>query len=174
MNTLRMGMYNWYTNERNGLTLGRDFICFSKGDDFTVMYQSHINVDAVKAGYAKYWLGKPKPAGPAYDGCDERNYGLGQILKFIEFGPPNIIKFCSLRAWYTDLHSQHIYLTRDPSKFLTLAKYSRKALHMSDTQLAKYCYDQALALLVAYPGINYFKRMADAYIKAGKYYDHGE
>jgi hypothetical protein len=174
MNTLRMGLYNWYTNEKLGFTLGREFICFSKGDDFTVMYQSQVNIDAVKAGYAQYWLGKPKPTGPIYDGCDEREYGLGQILKFIEFGPPSIIKFCSLRAWYTDYHTQHIYLTRDPSKFLTLAKYSRKALHMSNSMLAKYCYEQGLALLVAYPGINYFKRMAEAYFEAGKYYDTGE
>lgn len=173
MNTLRMGLYNWYTCHKAGLELGKDFICFSKGDDFTVMFKSHVDREFIKQTYNKYWLGKPKPNGPIYDGCDERMSGLGQILKFIEFGPPNTIKFCSLRAWYTNYHTQHIYLTRDPGKFTTLSKYSRKALHLSDAKIAQYCYDQALALKVSTGGIQYFDDMAKMYIKIGRYYEHG-
>jgi len=173
MNTLRMGLYNWYTNWRAGLTLGRDFVCFSKGDDFTVMYRGHVDLAKVKHTYTILWLGKPKASGPIYDGCDERIHGIGQILKFIEFGPPQTIKFCSLRAWLVDPHTQHIYLTRDPGKFTTLAKYSRKALHLSDSRLAAYCRDQGLALRVAYPGVEYFTQMADAYERCAQYYDHG-
>lgn len=173
MNTLRMGLYNWYTNWKAGLVLGQDFVCFSKGDDFTVMYRNTIDIPHVKHIYAHIWLAKPKASGPSYDGCDERVSGLGQILKFIEFGPPNTIKFCSLRAWITDPHTQHIYLTRDPSKFSTLGKYSRKALHLSDAKLASYCRDQAMALKIAYPGIKYFEEYADAYFECARYYDGG-
>lgn len=159
MNTLRMGFYNWYTNHKLGLQLNRDFICFSKGDDFTVMYKNYVDIDKVKRGYSEYWLGKP-------DGdFDERIHGLGQILKFIEHGPPCTIKFCSLRAWYSDLDKMHIFLTRDPSKFLTLAKYSRKALHLPADRLCEYYYDQAVALLSNYKGITYFEDMAKMYLK---------
>jgi hypothetical protein len=173
MNTLRMGFYNWFTNEQSGLVLDRHFVCFSKGDDFTVMYNSQVDTEQVRIAYSKYWLGKPKPSGPIYDGCDERNYGLGQILKFIEFGPPNTIKFCSLRAWYTNPHTQHICLTRDPGKFTQLSKYSRKALHLGSQDLGSYCFDQALALRTAYGGIHYFDDMANMYIKTGQYYMSG-
>lgn len=170
MNTLRMGLYNWFTNEAAGLELNSDFVCFSKGDDFTVMYRRNVDLDYVKRTYGTYWLAKPKPNGPAYDGCDERIGGLGQILKFIEFGPPESIKFCSLRAWVTNPHTQHIYLTRDPGKFTTLAKYSRKALHLSGDKLSQYFIDQAVALETAYPGIDYFTSMAVAYRKMAHYY----
>lgn len=175
MNTLRMGLYNWYTNEKAGLILNKDFICFSKGDDFTVMYQSHLDRSIPKRAYDKYWLKKPKFSGPIYDGLDDRVYGIGQILKFIEFGDPNTIKFCSLRAWYVDYRAKHIFLTRDPAKFLTLSKYSRKACHFNNKLLAQYCYDQALALKTSYNGIDYFDKFALEYIKVGNYYDkHSE
>lgn len=171
MNTLRMGMYNWFTNYKLGLEFGKHFICFSKGDDFTVMYKLGLDFAKVKRGYDDLWLKKPKFTGPAYEGLDERIYGLGQILKFIEFGPPCSIKFCSLRAWYTNYHTQHIYLTRDPGKFTTLSKYSRKFLHLSKLDKARYLYDQALALRVSYPGIHYFEDMAAMYEKLARYLD---
>lgn len=174
MNTLRMGLYNWYTNHRAGLVLGQDFYCFSKGDDFTVMYKRLVNTKLVREWYTtRLWLGKPKPNGPSYDGCDERVFGLGQILKFIDFGPPNTIKFCSLRAWYTNHHTQHIYLTRDPAKFTTLAKYSRKALHLSDNALAEYLIDQAVSLETSCNNIHYFSDFALAYRKIAEYYKGG-
>lgn len=169
MNTLRMGFYNWYTNERSGLNIHWDFECFSKGDDFTVMYHIRLGEFSIKDKYRKYWLAKHKPDGPSYEGCDERIHGLGQILKFIELGEPNSIKFCSLRAWYTGPGTQHIYLTRDPSKFYTLAKYSRKACHMTNAELAKYCNDQADALLKSYAGVHYFETMAQQYQAVAQY-----
>jgi hypothetical protein len=159
MNTLRMGFYNWYTNYKMGLKLNEDFVCFSKGDDFTVMYKNYISINEISKGYKRYWLGKPE------SDFDDRNYGLGQILKFIEFGYPNSIKFCSLRAWYTSNNSMHIYLTRNPDKFMTLAKYSRKALHLSAERLSEYYNDQAIALLSSYKGIKYFEDMAHLYQK---------
>lgn len=173
MNTLRMGLYNWYTCWKMGLRINEDFVCFSKGDDFTVMFRESVDIDKVRASYDSIWLKKPKFDGPIHEGCDERIYGIGQILKFIEFGPPNTIKFCSLRAWYTNLHTMHIYLTRNPDKFTTLAKYSRKALHLSDAKLAEYLCDQALALIISYPKIKYFRAMANCYLKAANNYRHG-
>jgi hypothetical protein len=170
MNTLRMGLYNWFTNYKAGLKLGTDYQCFSKGDDFSVIYNQLVDLDHVKSTYDAYWLKKPKITGPIYEGIDDRIYGLGQILKFIEFGPPNSFKFCSLRSWYTDPFSQHIYLTRDPSKFTTLSKYSRKALHMSNKELVNYLLDQALAIKVSSAGLHYFDDMAKAYEDAAAYY----
>jgi len=172
MNTLRMGMYNWFTNYKLGLEFGKHFICFSKGDDFTVMYKLGVNLSKVKLGYDELWLKKPKFTGPAYEGLDDRIYGIGQILKFIEFGPPSSIKFCSLRAWYTNYHTQHIFLTRDPGKFTTLSKYSRKFLIMGKKDKARYLYDQALALITSYPGINYFQDMAAMYLRMAKTIDN--
>lgn len=165
MNTLRMGFYNWYTLEKGHLRFGQDFVCFSKGDDFSVMLRLHVGENLVRFYYNKYWLGKPKPTGPIYDGLDERIHGLGQILKMLDFGPPNTFKFCSLRAWYKNYGTQHIYLTRNPDKLTTLSKYSRKILHLGGAAAARYCLDQALALKVSYAGIDYFDAMSDMYIK---------
>lgn len=166
MNTLRMGFYNWYTNEKAGLKINQDFVAFAKGDDFTVMYHiKHHALDVYNTVYKPLWLGK-------HSGCgiDNRVYGLGQILKFIETGPPTIIKFCSLRAWYTDEASGHIYLTRDVNKFMYLSKYSRKVLHMSCNDAAAYCLSQAEALEVSYPGIEYCIKMAKCYRLAANRY----
>jgi len=170
MNTLRMGMYNWFTNHKAHLTFGKEFVCFSKGDDFTVMYNIRLGEFNVADAYKKYWLSKAKPNGPSWDGCDERIYGLGQILKFIETGAPNSIKFCSLRAWYTDNCTQHIYLTRDPSKFTTLSKYSRKLCHMTCSDAAEYCIAQAQALETTYPGVEYFLTFAQVYREKARQY----
>jgi hypothetical protein len=165
MNTLRMGFYNWYTLERGHLDFGKDFVCFSKGDDFSVMFGLHVDEDIVRHYYKTYWLGKPKPTGPAYEGLDDRIYGLGQILKMLDFGPPNTFKFCSLRAWYKNYGTQHIFLTRNPDKLTTLSKFSRKVLHLGGAAAARYCLDQALALKVSYANINYFDAMSDMYVK---------
>jgi len=170
MNTLRMGFYNWYTNEKAGLKFHQHFVCFSKGDDFTVMYSIALGKFSIEQAYRKYWLAKAKPNGPAWDGCDERVYGLGQILKFIEVGEPKDIKFCSLRAWYVDGTSQHIFLTRDPSKFTRLSKYSRKLCHMSNRQAAEYCHDQAYALRSSYSGLRYFEKFAECYDTVATWY----
>lgn len=169
MNTLRMGMYNWFTNYRAGLKFGRDFVAFSKGDDFTVMYHIKLGLFNVQEAYRKYWLAKAKPNAP--NEADDRVYGLGQILKFIETGEPNSIKFCSLRAWYVDGITQHIYLTRDPAKFLALTKYSRKIQGMNERQASNYCLQQAQALRVSYPGLDYMEALASAYDKKALWYD---
>lgn len=170
MNTMRMGLYNWYTNERNQLRFGHDFICFSKGDDFTVMY--HVKYDNdygkynIQKAYKKYWLAKNKPKDPTGPEYDNRVYGLGQILKFIEFGHPNSIKFCSLRAWYRNPNSEHIYLTRNPSKFYDLGMYSRKSRVKSARDCALYLIDQAIALNVNYPKIQFFNVIVGKYLDA--------
>lgn len=170
MNTIRMGLYNWYTNEKAGLKIKVHFQAFSKGDDFTVMYHIGLGKFNIQEAYRAYWLAKAKPDGPSYNGRDERCYGLGQILKFIEHGDPNMIKFCSLRAWYTDNLTQHIYLTRDPKKFMTLSKYSRKTKCLTDYQVALYLEAQAEALEANYSQIDYFMAMAQCYrIRASQF-----
>lgn len=165
MNTLRMGFYNWYTNEMNGFKFLRDFICFAKGDDFTVMYHYLVDKSEAEAGYWRYFLAKFKPK---LNEPDERQFGLGQILKFIEFGGPEIIKFCSLRAYLTDEITQHIYLMRNPAKFLHLSKYSRKTVHYRQHERIAYLLQQAEALRSMYPGIRYMQAMSDLYVETAK------
>lgn len=162
MNTIRMGLYVWFWNHMEGLRFGRHFICFSKGDDFTIMYNPHLGRYINRQSYLKYFLAKAKPNAP--NEADNRQHGLGQIMKFVEFGTPLIIKFCSLRAWYTDPVTGHIVLTRDPSKFAGLSKYSRKTRLMQGKAIGYYCLDQAEALHSSYLGLHYFDAMADAYM----------
>lgn len=161
MNTLRMGFYNWYTNEMAGLQFYKDFVCFAKGDDFTVMYSIHLGKFNVQQAYRKYWLAKSKPNAP--NEADDRVFGLGQILKFIEVGPPTIIQFCSLRAYYTNYQTGHIILVRNPAKFLGLSKFSRKTPHATLATRVAYLISQAEALEVSYPQIHYFQDMAQLY-----------
>lgn len=163
-NTLRMALYNRYVNDRAGLKYGVDYVCFAKGDDFTVMYKDYVKNDFIEKAYYKYFL----PACKDLTKPDTRIYGLGQVLKMLDFGDASSLKFCSLRSWFKD--GQHIILTRDPKKFFTLSKYSRKIKCMTKIQKAKYCIEQAIALEVAYPGIKIFDTMAQAYrIRAKQY-----
>lgn len=160
-NTIRMALYNRFTMDMAGYKYGHDYIAFSKGDDFTVMFNpTHITDTQVEQAYWRYFLKKPEGD---YKQYDNRIYGLGQICKFLEFGPPSIIKFCSLRAWYINKQETKIRLTRDPAKFLTLSKYSRKMKAMKPIQKYAYLMDQALALNVSYKGLDYFDTMAALY-----------
>lgn len=159
-NTLRMALYNRYVNDKAGLKYGIDYIVFSKGDDFTVMYKQYITDEQIHNLYYKYFL----PANPDPSQPDTRIYGLGQVLKMLDIGGPETIKFCSLRAWIIDQH-QHIMLTRDPAKFSTLCKYSRKTKVYNVIQKAAYLIEQALALEQSYKGLEYFDAMAHAYIQ---------
>lgn len=163
MNTLRMGLYNMYVNEMAGLKHKQDFICFAKGDDFTVMYTNKITKSMVEAAYYRYFLPKTKLKNQLGLEYDDREFGLGQILKFIEIGEPTIIKFCSLRAWYINPYNQHIYLTRDPAKFYTVGAYSRKMRLLNAKQAKLYLYDQAYALQVNYPGVHFFEHVQKLY-----------
>lgn len=172
MNTMRMGLYNWYTNEVAGFEFHRDYICFSKGDDFTVMYNYHYDTEygryMIDKAYKKFWLSKYKPKNGEVE-YDARHYGLGQILKFIEFGQPNSIKFCSLRAWYIDPSSSHIYLTRNPEKFYGLGKFSRKLRTKNHREAVNYIIDQAIALHANYAGIEFFEEIIQNYLEAAYY-----
>lgn len=159
-NTLRMALYNRYVNDKAGLTYGKDYIVFSKGDDFTVMYKPYITDEQIHKMYYKYFLpANPNPAEP-----DTRIFGLGQVLKMLDIGGPESIKFCSLRAWIID-ENQHIMLTRDPAKFSTLCKYSRKTKTYNVIQKAAYLIEQAIALNQSYKGLEYFDTMANAYVQ---------
>jgi len=162
MNTIRMGLYNWFTNHKMHLEINEHYVCFSKGDDFTVMYNpvKLVDIEYAERGYRKYWLAKNKPNGDTKE-CDDRVYGIGQILKFIEFGQSESLKFCSLRAWIKNPKTNHIYLTRDPMRLFTQGKYSRKILNMKSAEKYIYLCQQAEALRISYPKINIFNKVAD-------------
>lgn len=167
MNTLRMGLYNMYTNEKAGLKHGVDFICFSKGDDFTVMYKSYITQEIANKIYEQVWLKKASPKSP--NEADNRIFGLGQILKFIELGPPKIFEFCSLKAYYID-DDQHIYLTRNPQKLTTLGRYSRKIKSMNDLCAAEYMLSLKEAIDSSYSQLEYFSQVAQCYATKAQWY----
>lgn len=159
MNTIRMAMYNRYVNDKAGLVYGKDYVCFSKGDDFTVMYKPYVKDSFITKLYYRYFLeANPDPSKP-----DTRIGGLGQVLKFLDISDGASIKFCSLRAWWLDEAETSIYLTRDPGKFYDIGKYSRKAKSYGGKQLVAYLNDQAIAYEKSYPGIRIFMYMAEQY-----------
>jgi len=159
MNTVRMALYNLYTNDRNGLIYEYHYIAWSKGDDFTVMYQNEVDIEYAQRGYRKYWLAKAKPNDPSFaDVYDNRTFGLGQILKMLDFGGPDSFEFCSLNAWYTNYITGHITLTRDLKKLTKLANYSRKTKIMNNIEVYQYIVDQVVALQASYKGIQYIDK----------------
>lgn len=159
MNTIRMVLYNRYVNDKAGLKFGEDYVCFSKGDDFTLMYKPYVTKEFIHKAYYKYFLNSvPDPSNP-----NASIYGLGQVLKFLEGGDASTIKFCSLRAWFTDASETQIYLTRDVAKFLTLSKYSRKTKSKTLMEKIIYLRDIATSLRKSYAKIKYFENLAGYY-----------
>jgi hypothetical protein len=159
-NTLRMALYNHYTNYHHGFQFQKHYVLFSKGDDFSVLYRSHIPNEQIQAAYDATFLGKYKPT--EQNPTDARSEKLGQICKFLEIGAPDTFKFCSLRSWYKD-NFGHITLTRNPQKLFTLSQYSRKTKCMNIEQRYNYLMDQAEALETSYKGIHIFDTMANMY-----------
>lgn len=167
-NTMRMALYNIYVNEQAGLKYGRDYVVFSKGDDFTVMYKQYVNNTHIEDIYYRYFI---KPV--KVNGIDQTpTYGLGQVLKFITIGDAATLSFCSLRAFYTSPMEDKIILVRDFKKFLHLSKYSRKIKVLKGQKRVDYLLQQATSLRVTYPGINIFQEMADAYEYEANMYAH--
>lgn len=169
MNTIRMGLYNWYTNECAGFRYFKDYVAFSKGDDFSVMYQNSIAESSIRLAYEKYWLAKHKPKVGEED-IDERVYGLGQILKMLDFGGPESFKFCSLRAWIVDYKTNHIMLTRDPAKFYGLSKFSRKIRVRDRVGAAQYCIEQAVQIIASFGQLALFQAAAQVLVEAAYSY----
>lgn len=160
-NTLRMALYNLYTNEVVArLKYGKDFVLFSKGDDFSVLYQNYVPDTLIQNAYAQTFLTNLDKSE-----VDNRVGGLGQICKFLDIGAPNTFKFCSLRSWYKD-SAGHITLTRDPAKLYTLAKYSRKFKSMTPANRQQYLIDLAVSIEQSYAGLRVFDILAQAYRKA--------
>jgi len=162
-NTIRMALYNRFVNDKAGLVFGKDYVCFSKGDDFTVMYKPYITNEFINNAYYRYFLKANKDVSKP----DTRVYGLGQVLKMLDFGDASTIKFCSLRAWYLP-GDEHIILTRNPEKFFNLGKYSRKTKIYNNKKFAEYCIQQAIALEESYSGLKIFDTMAYAFRNKAK------
>lgn len=161
MNTIRMAMYNRYVNDMAGLQFGKDYICFAKGDDFTLLYKPYVTDEFIQKAYYKYFLSSnPDPSDPKAS-----IYGLGQVLKFLEFGDASILKFCSLNAWFTDTTETSIYLSRDIKKFLNLGLYSRKTKRYNLPQKVIYLEDIATSFLKNYGQITLFQHLAMYYQK---------
>lgn len=156
-NTLRMALYNRYVNDRAGLVYGKDYIAYSKGDDFTIQYKPYVSDEFIRAAYYAYFL----PASDSPDIADSRVKGLGQVLKMLDFGGPTSIKFCSLRAWYRDKTETEIILTRDPKKLFDLSCYSRKIKTMNTRDRIAYYLQQAEAYRSSYKGIHIFELAAE-------------
>lgn len=158
-NTIRMALYNRYVNDKAGLKYGQDYVVFSKGDDFSILYKPYIKDKQIQQLYYKYFLTNDKTLL-----CDNRIYGLGQICKFLDIGALNSFKFCSLRSWYKNMHGD-IVLTRDPAKLFFLSKYSIKYKTYNLKQQLQYHLDMMVSYIINYPGINVFYAMAAAHAK---------
>lgn len=158
-NTIRMAMYNRFVNEKAGLKYGQDYVVFSKGDDFSVLYKPYIKDEFINQLYYKYFLKNDKTLLK-----DNRVFGIGQICKFLDIGGLNSFKFCSLRSWYKNLEGD-VVLTRDPSKLYNLSKYSIKYKKYDHRQRMQYHHDLMTSYLINYPGIKIFKYMAAAHAK---------
>lgn len=160
-NTIRMAMYNRFSNEQAGLRYGIDYVCFSKGDDFTVLYKPYVSDDFIQEIYRTHFLTKPEGK---YDICDTRIEHLGQICKFLDMGGPNSLKFCSLRAWYKNPYTDEVTLTRDPAKLFTLSQYAIKTKTYKPAQRVAYHLSQAMAYEASYQGIEIFDIMRYAHL----------
>lgn len=161
-NTIRMAMYNRYVNEKAGLKYGKDFVVFSKGDDFSVLYKPYVDNKFIDKIYDTYFLNKPEGE---FADRDSRVKGIGQILKFLEKGNANSFKFCSLRSWYINNEETKITLTRDPQKLFSEALYSIKYKSYNNPQRAAYHLDLAMSYISNYYGIDIFNLMAIAHYK---------
>jgi len=162
-NTMRMALYNIYVNEKAGFRYGKDYKLFSKGDDFTIFYKPYILDEQIEEAYYKYFV-------RSADNDVAPVYGLGQVLKFLQFGPANTISFCSLRSFYTSPAEDRIILVRDFTKFLNIAKYSRKIKQLTGIRRIQYLIQQATSLRTSYPGIKIFENMANAYENEAQIY----
>lgn len=160
-NTVRMCLYNRYINDRSGLKYGKDYILFSKGDDFTVCYQNYIKDEFIKQIYYTYFV----PKSDAPDEIDTRIAGLGQVLKFLDIGGPDSFHFCSLKSYYTNDSNTSVVLTREPDKLYKESMYSIKYKTYNPTMRAAYHYDQCVNYLKTYPHIQIFEIPAIAHFK---------
>lgn len=165
MNTIRMVLYNRYVNDKAGLVYGKDYIVYAKGDDFSVLYKDYVSDEMINKIYYKYFL--PKSSGPD-EVTDIRQFGIGQILKFLDIGDPSTFKFCSLRSWYKDPFKSEITLTRDPSKLFNKALYSIKYKSYNEKQKYIYHIQQAISYITNYPGIDIFKQVAEAHFERAR------
>lgn len=164
-NTIRMALYNRYINDKSGLIYGKDYVLFSKGDDFTILYKNYVSDEFIKKIYSKYML----PSSSSPDIADTRIYGLGQVLKFLTIGDLNTFTFCSLRSWFKN-PQRDIILTRDPIKLYNLAKFSIKYKQYNYQQRAQYNWDLALSYLINYKKINIFEIIAAKHLQQYEYY----
>lgn len=166
-NTIRMALYNRYVNDKAGLQYGKDYIAYSKGDDFTIQYKPYITDQKIHDIYYKYFV-TSLPEGQT----DTRVFGLGQVLKMLDIGGPNTIKFCSLRAWYKADHT-HIILTRDPSKLFDLSQFSRKIKAKDIPERIEYHMTLAESYQTNFPGITIFELQAKLHEAIARilYYD---
>jgi hypothetical protein len=165
MNTIRMVLYNRFVNDKAGLIYGKDYVVLSKGDDFSVLYKDYISDTFIDNLYYKYFL--PKSDKPE-EITDIRQFGLGQILKFLDKGDASTFKFCSLRSWFKNADENEITLTRDPKKLYNKALYSIKYKNYNKKQQYLYHIQQAVSYLTNYPGIKIFEMVAFAHYKQAR------
>lgn len=89
----------------------------------------------------------------------------------LDFGQPDSISFCSLKAFYRDQNENEIILTRDINKFLNITRYSRKIKTLTGIKRKAYLIQQARALLASYKKIKIFEVLAEAFMFAAAMVD---
>jgi hypothetical protein len=165
MNTIRTAMYIRYVNDKNGLVYGVDYKCYCKGDDFIVFYRNKYPKSTLDSMYYAYFMKAVKLSDLAGN-YDDREYGLGQVLKFLKVGDITSLDYLSLRAFYKN--EKEIVLVRNPEKFFDLSRYSRKTKNMKPIETIGYLLDQAESLRITYGGIDIFDKQANLYVEKAK------
>jgi hypothetical protein len=138
-NTLRMAMYNRYVWE---VILGVDKDSYdldAQGDDFDVFHDGLISRKQIRVAYYTVWSdGKLNQDGTYV----VPEHGLGQILKYLNFGTISDTSFCSTEAFYCPT-CQSYKVVRQLERFATLNQWSKTLLSLSD-------HDQAYFLTSLY------------------------
>lgn len=137
-NTLRMSMYNRFVWEYILEVNKDDYDLDCAGDDFDVFHDGMIQNSKIKEAYYKVWQD-----GKMIDGTFVLPvHGLGQILKFMNFGTINGSSFCSTECFFCqDCNSYRI--VRQLERFITLNQWSKTLLSLS-------AHDQAYFLTSLY------------------------
>jgi hypothetical protein len=142
MNTIRMGLYNRFVNERLlGLIYGMDYECIAKGDDTVAVYDDSVDLRKVQRAYFSVFFNKNDAK---EEDWGKIHHGLGQIAKFYHWGTLEDIDFCSINVFYVP-HYNCYKITRKLDRFLTLTAWSTKCRANLDTTISK-IYSRVIAI----------------------------
>lgn len=133
MNTARMSLYLGFMIKKAGIDAKK----LAKGDDFIILLKNAGDFDKLKVQFDNYWAPKNKYL--------NEEYGLGLIIKFLQFGKYEIFDFCSTHL-ICDYKNAKFKIVRQWERVKKLGAYSIKALSMSKNQKNQYVSDSIVGM----------------------------